>query len=387
MGYRRARYNHTHHVPVYTKFDMDRMQVVYRVAATAADIDARAQAIAVEQSIEMPPHAVRNHRVSAEVLGRVDNIEPDGDGHFRVTLGLALETTGFEAGQMMNMLFGNSSLHTDLTLVDVDLGAEAAARFGGPRFGLDGLRTLLATGPRPLTCTALKPQGSTVAELAELARAFAEAGIDIIKDDHGLADQHSTPFRARVEAVQRAIDGANRASGHRTLYAPSLTGGPSRQREQLHIARAAGVGAVLIAPMISGCGALQELRAEGWPILAHPALAGAARIAPPLLLGKLFRLFGADAVIYPNHGGRFSFAPELCRVIAERARAPWAGLAPCVPVPAGGMHPDRVDELVDFYGPDVMLLIGGALLEAPDRGAAAMDFVNRVKACSGRLPA
>lgn len=369
---------------IYTKFHMNRMQVVYRVAGSAGEIEARARAIAVEQSIEMPPHAVRNHRVSAEVLGRVEEIVADGPDHFLVTISLALETTGFEAGQMMNMLFGNSSLHPDLTLLDVDLEAQAASRFGGPRFGLDGLRRLVGAGKRPLTCTALKPQGSTVEELADLAGQFAEAGIDIIKDDHGLADQHSTPFAQRVAAVQKAVDAANRASGHKTLYAPSLTGGPARQRKQLTVARELGVGALLIAPMISGCGALQELADEGVPILAHPALAGAARISPTLLLGKLFRLFGADAVVYPNHGGRFSFAPALCRDIARTARTAWAGLASSVPVPAGGMHPDRVEELVEFYGRDVMLLIGGALLEAEDTRAAASAFVQRVALCEHR---
>ena len=38
-----------------------------------------------------------------------------------------------------------------------------------------------------------------------------------------------------------------------------------------------------------------------------------------------------------------------------------------MPVPAGGMTTDRVREMLDFYGAEVMLLIGGALLEARDR--------------------
>ena len=29
--------------------------------------------------------------------------------------------------------------------------------------------------------------------------------------------------------------------------------------------------------------------------MAHPTFAGAARIAPPLLIGKVFRMLGADA--------------------------------------------------------------------------------------------
>lgn len=359
---------------------MNRMQVVYRVRDTPARIEARANAIAVEQSIEMPPHAVRNPRVSGHITGRVEQIAAEGEAQFLVTIGLALETTGFEAGQLMNMLFGNSSLHPDVALVDVTFPSGAAARFGGPRFGIDGLRRLTGAQRRPLTCTALKPQGSTVAELAALAGRFAAAGIDVIKDDHGLADQSSAPFAARVDAVQQAVRAANRARGGRTLYAPSLTGGPRRQLAQLTAAREAGVGAVLVAPMISGLGALQELAEAGLPILAHPAMAGAGRIAAPLLLGKLFRIAGADAVIYPNHGGRFSFSPQLCHEIAAAARDPQLGVAAAMPVPAGGMHPERVEAMADFYGNDVMLLIGGALLEADDIDAAARAFVQRVAA-------
>ncbi len=354
------------------------MRVIYRVASSAGEIEARARSIAVEQSVEMPPHALRSPRVSEQVLGRVEDIAPDGPQHYRVGIGLAMETTGFEAGQLMNMLFGNSSLHPDLELVDVDFPSAAAERFGGPRFGVDGLRRLTGATNRPLTCTALKPQGSTIAELTALASTFAHAGIDVIKDDHGLADQHSAPFEARVHAIQEAVSRANRATGGRTLYAPSLTGGPQRQLTQLRCAHEAKVGAILIAPMVSGLGALQEFADGRLPILAHPALAGSGRIAQPLLLGKLFRLVGADAVIYPNHGGRFSFGPALCRTVAATLREPLYRLAPALPVPAGGMHPDRVEELVDFYGRDVMLLIGGALLEAEDVAAASRAFVERV---------
>ena len=53
--------------------------------------------------------------------------------------------------------------------------------------------------------------------------------------------------------------------------------------------------------------------------MAHPTMAGAARIAPPLLIGKVFRLLGADAVIFPNHGGRFGYSPEICRRLAQTA--------------------------------------------------------------------
>jgi ribulose-bisphosphate carboxylase large chain len=97
------------------------------------------------------------------------------------------------------------------------------------------------------------------------------------------------------------------------------------------------------------------------------------------LLGKLFRLFGADATIYPNYGGRFSFTPQTCGAIADAARGHFHGLRSCLPAPAGGMTLDRVPELLDFYGQDTMLLIGGSLLAAKgDLTQAAAAFASHV---------
>src|SRR5438132_192643 len=84
--------------------------------------------------------------------------------------------------------------------------------------------SLVGAEKRPLTCTALKPQGSSVDELAALAHTFTLAGIDVIKDDHGIANQAYSPFAERVAAVQKAVTDANRETGGRTLYAPTFSG-------------------------------------------------------------------------------------------------------------------------------------------------------------------
>ena len=137
----------------------------------------------------------------------------------------------------------------------------------------------------------------------------------------------------------------------------------------------------LVAPMVSGVAALAALaRDAGAPIIAHPAMAGSTRIAPPLLLGKLFRLFGADATIFPNSGGRFSYTPEICAGIVDAAREAWQHLAPALPVPAGGMAVERVHEMRARFGDDVMLLIGGSLLMAGDQlFARCREFVAAVR--------
>src|SRR5262249_28067300 len=195
---------------------------------------------------------------------------------------------------------------------------------------------------------------------------------------HGLADQAYSPFAARVEAVSAAL----RGHGTATRYVPSLSGDLDAMRTQIAIAKDAGIDTVMVAPMIAGLAILQRLVRDtpGMAFLAHPSLAG-SRIAPPLLFGKLFRMLGADAVIYPNYGGRFGYSPETCRALARAALADWHALKPCVPVPAGGMTPDRVAEMLDFYGADIMLLIGGGLLAAGGRPVRKTPaVVARVKA-------
>ncbi len=140
-------------------------------------------------------------------------------------------------------------------------------------------------------------------------------------------------------------------------------------RRQIGLARNLGIDCVLLAPLIAGFANVQALVAEFHDVgfFAHPSLGGAARIAPALLIGTLFRLIGADAVIFPNYGGRFGYSPDTCHLLADNARAPRDGMQASLPVPAGGMTLERTPELLDFYGSDAMLLIGGNLLLARER--------------------
>jgi len=350
-----------------------RFNVTYRIRSDHTSIEARAMAIAVEQSVEMPVAAIAEPEILRDIVGEVEAIEVRGDGVYDARIALAIATTGLEAGQFLNMLYGNTSLHEDALLLDVAVPQEIAAALGGPCHGIEGLRRRAGAYGRALTCSALKPQGVKSIRLAELAERFARGGIDFVKDDHGLADQAYSPFAERVLAVAAAVG--------RTRYVPSLSGDLDAMRRQIDIARANGIDTVLIAPMIAGWATMQALVRQ-YPdvaFIAHPTMGGAARIAPDLLIGTLFRLLGADAVIFPNHGGRFGYTAEMCRRLAERACAPWEGVRASLPVPAGGMTLERVPEMLDFYGPDAMLLIGGSLLAARERLAEeTARFTNAV---------
>ena len=357
---------------------MSRFAAVYHVRADARSIVARAQAIAVEQSVEMPLSAIEDTRILDEIVGKVEDIADIGGGTFAVRIALSAETVGADPGQLINMLFGNTSLQDDAVLHDADIPRALVQHWGGPHFGLAGLRELAGAGERALTCSALKPQGLAPDKLADLAARLAHGGIDYIKDDHGLADQAYSPFARRCEAIA----GALRQSGSHARYVPSLSGDLDALRGQMKAARQNGIDTVMVQPMIMGLSNFFTLVRESpdAAFFAHPTLAGASRISPQFLFGKVFRMLGADALVFPNHGGRFGYSPQICRAIAGTGLVDWHGLRPAVPVPAGGMSIERVPEMLDFYGSRVMLLIGGALLEARERlTQETAAFVETVK--------
>src|SRR5262245_15463799 len=183
----------------------------------------------------MPVAAIDDKYVLSEIVGRVEGVRELSAGLFEARISLSIETVGRDAGQLINMLFGNTSIHDDVVLHDAEFPSELATAFGGPRHGLDGLRQRVGAGRRALTCSALKPQGLPTGRLADLAKRFADGGIDYIKDDHGLANQDYSPFAARVEAIAEALQRTERA----VHYVPSLCGDLDAMRQQIEVARGA----------------------------------------------------------------------------------------------------------------------------------------------------
>jgi ribulose-bisphosphate carboxylase large chain len=364
------------------------LRVAYHVTAShKADLEARVESLLLEQTVELPRAALRDKFVLENIVGRLVSVEAIDAATHRATIDFPIIATADDPAQFLNVLFGNSSIQEHVMLADFELPAEWPGRrnaLSGPKFGTAGLRKRVGVPERALTSTALKPIGLSTERLAQLCGLFAQAGIDIIKDDHGLANHPFHPFTERVQACQKAVQEANRASGRQSIYAPNLTGTPSVVLEQLKFAQDAGVGAVMIAPMLLGLPFMAEIVAKHAtvPIIGHPSFGGATRIAPELLYGKLFPLYGADATIFCNFGGRFSYTKETCGKLAGWLTKPaLPGLIPTLPMPAGGIKYSQVADVLSFYGREVILLIGGGLYEAGDDTALrarAEEFVRHV---------
>ena len=360
----------------------------YQIAGSADRASQRAAAICVEQTVEFPLDLIDDEHIRAHICGRiVARTELTPELH-EFGIEFAADVIGDDFTQLLNVLFGNISLVPGVRLAGIELAELPSSTWTGPRFGISGMRGLVGADRRPLLCTALKPMGTSAADLADNAYQFARGGIDIVKDDHGLADQPASRFADRVERCAAAIDRANRESGHHCLYVANISAPGDQLLTRARHARDAGAGGFLIAPGLTGFDAVRSLAAAdlGLPILAHPAMLGsfsvspASGIAPRVIYGQLMRLAGADASIFPSHGGRFAFTTAECRDLVGGCKDALAGLPAIFPVPAGGMSVDRLAELHDFYGDDVIFLIGGdlhrfsgSLLDASRNFVAAME--------------
>ncbi len=350
---------------------MGKLPVRYRLkVSTEDDAYDLAERIALEQSAELPKTVVEKLRPPPPT-GEIVSISKKEEGGYELEINWPLSLIDGDKLQLVNVIFGNISLIPGIQLQHVDW-SKIDDVLPGPLQGITGFRERLQVPERALSCTALKPVSLTSDELAGYLSRFASAGVDIIKDDHGLTNQNSAPFYERLKECSEAAADAEQKRGRACWYVPNVTATATDLPKRLEACREAGLNAVMITPHLTGLDALSQPAEFGLGALAHPAFSGSmvvhsdSGLHPALLYGELWRGFGADGVIYANSDGRFSYSSEDCEAINFSARnrdLPWK---PAWPVPAGGINRDTVPYWLQRYGRDTIFLIGGSLYEAPE---------------------
>jgi ribulose-bisphosphate carboxylase large chain len=358
-----------------TLFSGERFSVTYRIFGSESEARAKAEDICIEQTIEFPADLVAEGAIRDHVFGRIELFERLDRESFKAVISYAVEIAAGELTQFLNVVFGNTSIKPGIGVEHLDLPLSLLSRFRGPRFGRQGTRKLLGIPHRPLLSTAVKPMGLSCRELADLAYQFALGGMDIIKDDHGLTDQCCSPFEERVKRCSEAVARANRETGNKSIYVANITASAREVKKRAQTAKVAGAGGLMVAPGLIGFDLMRELAnddAIGLPILTHPSLQGSfvtgrGGMSHGVLFGQLARLSGADATIFPNFGGRFSFSRKECADIVAGTEVAMGNIKTIFPAPGGGMSLDRVPEMLATYGRDLIFLIGGGLFQhGPD---------------------
>lgn len=360
----------------------DRFTVVYRIfAASEHEAAERAEAIVLEQTVEIPRDVVPTGYVADVIVGQVVAITSDGCGTFRAEISYSPDTTGGELPQLLNVMFGNSSIQKGLKVIGFSLGASLSKHFGGARFGASGVRALTHRPEGGFVCPVIKPMGLSAPDLAAIVGRVTESGADIVKEDHGLANQPTAVFRDRVPRFAEAVANGNakrRASGDQTqaLYFANLGGTHAALVDDAWFAKENGAHGVLVIPGLQGFDAIRTLANDpsfDLPIMAHPSFLGPYVLSEDtgfthaMMFAILMRLAGADISVFPNYGGRFGFTPDECLSIAQACQDEMGIGQPILPSPGGGMSVDRMPELRKVYGDDCVYLLGGSLLRYGDK--------------------
>ena len=161
--------------------------------------------------------------IREHVVGRLEKLEKGAGlrGSWRCEASYHADTAGGEITQLINVVFGNTSMKEGVMVADLRLPPAVLAEYPGPRFGVEGLRRAVGVPRGPMIMTALKPMGSSTAELAKMAYAFAKGAST---SSRTTTAWRTSPGRRTMSALRRAPRPAraNAETGRRCIYAPCV---------------------------------------------------------------------------------------------------------------------------------------------------------------------
>jgi 2,3-diketo-5-methylthiopentyl-1-phosphate enolase len=240
-------------------------------------------------------------------------------------------------------------------------------------------------------CTGYPPRAG-----ARFVRAVAAGGVDLVKDDELLADPAFSRVRERARAYAAVLDDVSELTGQRPRYIANVT---TRARDLEATGQAAlegGADALMVNVLAVGLDALAALveSTPGTPVFAHTAgvetFTGAARAGygHALLIGRLVRLVGADAVLLSTPFAARPLPEPAFRATVDGLRQPWGEVRASMPVVGGGLTAAMVRAIVDAAGTDVIIGVGGAIQGHPEGPAAGARVVRAAidAAVAGRGP-
>jgi ribulose-bisphosphate carboxylase large chain len=281
----------------------------------------------------------------------------------------------FEAANMPNILssiagnvFGLKALK-NLRLQDIQLPAEIARSFQGPKYGIEGIRKLLRVPDRPLVGTIIKPKlGLKTADHAKVAYEAWLGGCDVVKDDENLSSQRFNEFEDRLEETLESRDRAEDETGERKVYMINITAETDTMLDRAELVQEYGGEYVMIDILTCGWAALQTLRNQELKLVIHAHRAGHAAFTKNPLHGiamspiaKVARTIGVDQLHVGTVVGKMSETQQEVQENIDALKTEMHQLKPVMPVASGGLHPRLVPALLETFGNDVIIQAGGGI--------------------------
>jgi len=277
---------------------------------------------------------------------------------------------------LLTTVIGNISITYGLKLVDLAFPKSYLEDYKGPKFGIDGLRTLLKIPERPLLNNMVKPCTGHTADVAQdLVYKAAVGGCDVVKDDELISNAPFNTLEERITKVMEAVDKADSEKGEKTLYTINITSKFPDMFEHADKMIELGANALMINYLTTGFEALRQLAEDPSikvPILGHMDFGGAyfggiwTGMTSMLTFAKLPRICGADTVVIPAPYGKADILEERYEQNLKALRFPLQHIKPTLPMPSGGITQGMVEKCMKEAGNDILIGSGGGIHSHPD---------------------
>jgi ribulose-bisphosphate carboxylase large chain len=295
----------------------------------------------------------------------------------------------FEPGNMPNILssaagnvFGLKTL-MNLRLDDVDFPPDLVRSFEGPKYGVEGIRSLLKVFDRPLVGTIIKPKlGLKTLDHAKVAYDAWIGGCDIVKDDENLSSQKFNPFENRLVKTLESRDRAQEETGEKKVYMINVTAETEEMLRRAELIVKQGGEYAMIDILTCGFAGLQTFRKQNFKLVIHAHRAGhAAMTKNPKhgismrVLSKISRIIGVDQLHVGTVVGKMFETKEEVAQNCKALNTKKIRVKPVLPVASGGLYPGLVPALIEFFGKDFVIQAGGGIHGHKDgtvAGAKAM---------------
>ncbi len=341
-----------------------------------------AGAIAAESSIGTWTELTTTKPYVEQLAARVFSLQGN-------TAKIAYPLDLFELGNMPNILssvagnvFGLKALK-HLRLTDMDFPSEITRSFYGPKYGIEGIRSLVHISDRPLVGTIIKPKlGLKTLDHARVAYESWVGGCDIVKDDENLSSQEFNPFEDRVVDTLDCRDQAEAETGEKKVYMVNITAETEMMIKRAEFVQDHGGEYVMVDILTCGWSGLQTLRSQDFKLVIHAHRAGHAAFTKNpkhgismRTIAKVARTIGVDQLHVGTIVGKMSETREEVLQNIRALKEEMHGLKPVFPVASGGIHPGLVPALMNTFGNDVIIQAGGGIhghIDGTMAGARAM---------------
>jgi len=263
----------------------------------------------------------------------------------------------------------------NLRFEDVHFPNQIIKAFKGPEYGIEGIRKILKVHNRPLVGTIIKPKlGLITKDHAQVAYNAWFGGCDIVKDDENLSSQDFNNFYSRVKETLRLRDKAEKETREKKVYMANVTAETDEMLKRMDYIKKCGGEYAMVDILTIGWSGLQTLRNHnsGLKLVLHAHRAGHAAFTKGKngismrVIAKLSRLIGMDQLHVGAAVGKMEETKETVMQNVKACTEKFGNLKKTFPVCSGGLHPGHVPKLVEFFGKDIIIQMGGGIHGHPN---------------------